>query len=153
MQSLRLGYCTSYQCAASELQIHSSVPSFVIQKLNLASISLPAGTLFILQIENTGGTQSQEGGLLSQKWCASAFCTIQGTAAGGINLLVNLATTPASGCPVRHEGIPVRGFPLESFVGTLRVDFFAYLTIIPVSGFPGSFQSLLALGWLSSESH
>lgn len=67
MQSLRLGYCTSYQCAASELQIHSSVPSFVIQKLNLASISLPAGTLFILQIENTGGTQSQEGGLLSQK--------------------------------------------------------------------------------------
>ena len=66
MQSLRLGYCTSYQCAASELQIHSSVPSFVIQKLNLASISLPDGTVLILQIENTGGTQSQEGGLLSQ---------------------------------------------------------------------------------------
>ena len=66
MQSLGLGYCTSYQCTASELLIHSSLPRFAIQKLNLANISLPAGTLLILQIENTGGTRSQEGGFLSQ---------------------------------------------------------------------------------------
>lgn len=153
MWSLRLDYCTRYQCAASELQIHSSLPSFAIQKLNLADISLPAGTLLILQIENTGGTQSQERGFLSQIWCAAAFCIIQCAAVSGIHLLVNLTTTPASGCPVSHEGISVLGFPLGSFMGTLRVDSFANLTIIPVSGFPGSFKPLLASGWLSSESH